>query len=85
MDGWMDGVRKELRGMGMTLEQGRQNSLNRRECAAIVKIGVALGPSIHASKCILGTMKKLAPVWYMLGHVVFMISVWRKWLGILIT
>ena len=60
--GWMDGVRKELRGMGMTLEQGRQNSLNRRECAAIVKIGVALGPSIHASKYIMGTMRRLTPI-----------------------
>ena len=45
--GWMDGERKALRGMGKRLEQARQNSLNRRECTAIVKRGVALGPSLH--------------------------------------
>ena len=29
--GWMEGVRKALRARDMTVEQGKQNELNRRE------------------------------------------------------
>ena len=35
--GWMDGVRKALRARDMTVEQGRQMAMNRREGAAIVR------------------------------------------------
>ena len=84
MDGWMDGMRKELRGMSMTLEQARQNSINRRECANIVK-RVALGPSLLESTCIVEKMERPTPIWCMLGPVFFMISIWGKWLAILIT
>ena len=35
--GWADGVRKALRGRGMTVEQGRQNALDRRGWEAIVR------------------------------------------------
>ena len=35
--GWMDGVRKALRARDMTVEQGRQSAVDRREWAAIVR------------------------------------------------
>ena len=35
---WVDGVRKALRGRGMTLEQGRQNAVDRRGWEAIVRM-----------------------------------------------
>ena len=35
--GWMDGVRKALSARDMTMEQGRQSALYKREWSAIVR------------------------------------------------
>ena len=37
---WVDAVRKTLRGRGMTVEQGKQNALNRRGWEIIVSMSV---------------------------------------------